>query len=264
MTSTVTVSLRSLVVTTTVIVALVGAYTVGSARADAGGAQGAQPVGAVAETTGATGDDAVFVRGTGEATGVPDQLRFTVTARATADDVSAAVAEANATSRKVLAALRGHQVARRDVQTTGLSIHPVYDYSDEGPPRITGYAASERFSVLVRDLAKAGEALSAAVDAGGNAVRLNGVRLQIGDQEALLREARAQAFAEAKAKAEQYARAAGRELGELTSVREGVSAPRSELRAFGRQRALADLAQVPIRAGSEELEVSVSLVWAFA
>ena len=262
MSTTVTVSLRSLVVTVAVVTSLAAAYTVGSARADSAEKQ---PVSTVAAVPGAEQDTGVFVRGSGAATGVPDQLRFSFSAQATEPDVSAALAQAGAAARRVLSALRAHGITRRDVETTGLSLQPVYDYSDDGPPLITGYRASQRFSVLVRELPRAGEALAAAVEAGGNAVRLSGVRLEIGDQQALLRQARAQAFAEAKAKAQQYAEAAGRRLGQLVSVREGVSSQPPDTReSLALGRVSADLRALPVQAGEEEVRVDVSLVWAFA
>jgi uncharacterized protein len=262
MSTTVTVSLRSLVVTVAVMTSLAAAYTVGSARA---GSTDQRPVGAVAPVAGAEQDDGIVVRGSGAATGVPDRLRFSFSSQATDADVSAAVAQAGAAARRVLSALQAHGVARRDVQTTGLSLQPVYDYGGDGPPLITGYRASQRFSVLVRELPRAGAALAAAVEAGGNAVRLSGVRLEIGDQQALLRRARARAFAEAKAKAQQYAAAAGRRLGRLVSVREGVSGRPPDTRdSLLLGRAIGDLQSLPVRAGEEEITVDVSLVWAFA
>jgi uncharacterized protein YggE len=263
--STFTVGVRGLVVTAALsavaVTGLTAAYTVGAARADE---PATQPVSTVAATPETSAQSGAVVRGEGTATGVPDQIRISLAANATADDVSAALAETNRAAHRVLRTLREHDVDRRDVQTTGLSLHPVYDYSDEGPPQITGYAASQRFSVLLRDLRTGGAAIGAAVTAGGDAVRLSGVRLQIGDEAALLREARAAAFADARAKAEQYAAASGRELGEVVTVREGVSRQRSVLPDFGLARSALDVAKVPIRAGSEEVTVRVSLVWAFA
>ncbi|MDQ4085585.1 MAG: SIMPL domain-containing protein [Actinomycetota bacterium] len=262
MSTTVTISLRSLVATATIVTMAAAAYTVGSARADSARPQ---PVATVVPTAGPE-QDGIFVRGSGAATGVPDRLRFSFGSHATASDVSAALARAGAATRRVLSALRAHDVARRDVQTTGLSLHPVFDHGGDGPPQITGYAASQRFSVLVRELPRAGEALAAAVEAGGNAVRLSGVRLEVDDPQALLRQARARAFAEARAKARQYAHAAGRRLGELVSVHEGVSArpPAQRGLGVGLEALARDLQAVPVRPGQEEVTVDVSLVWALA
>jgi uncharacterized protein YggE len=256
MRSTVTVSFRSLVFTTAVAIAVVAAYVVGSAQS------GGSPAFA-AEGSASSDTPSIVMTGTGEATGVPDQLVFSLTVRTSASDVSQALASANTATRNVLRAVSEHGVARRDVQTTGLSIEALYDYSGNGPPVITGYSASESLSVLVRSLPDAGSVIGTAVKAGGNAVRLHDVRLQIGDEDALLHAARDKAFAEAKAKAEQYAAASGRQLGEVTSVREVHVTPRITP-VYGAALASADLSKVPIRAGSVDLKVTVSVVWSFA
>ena len=74
---------------------------------------------------------------------------------------------------RVLAALKEHGVDKGDVQTTGLSMDPVYDYPDYGPPVLRGYRVSERASVLVDELRQGGAAVTAAVAAGGNDVRVD-------------------------------------------------------------------------------------------
>ena len=254
---TVTVDLRSLVATAATAVAVLAAYAVGSAQtgtASAVASPGPAPISAAT----------IVMTGTGESTGVPDRLEFSLDVHTRAGDVSTALRSANRATRHVLRAVRAQDVAPKDVQTTGLSLNPTYDYSSDGPPVITGYAVTESMSVLVRSLPDAGATVSAAVDAGGNAVRLHGVRLEIGDQGALLHRARAGAIEDARAKASQYAAAAGRTLGEVTSVRE-VHVNQSISRAY--PRAALDSAvtgSVPIRAGSADLKVSVSVVWSFA
>lgn len=253
MRSTITVSVRSLVVGAVAATAVVLAYVVGSVQS--GG-----PPAFAAAARGAS--DAIVMTGSAEASAVPDQLTFSLSIGANAGDVSTALHSSNRVTRNVLRAVRARGIDVRDVQTTGLSINANYDYSDEGPPVLTGYHASQELSVLVRSLPDAGSTISAAVGAGGNNVRLHGVQLQIGDKEALLREARGAAFAEAKAKAEQYAEASGSQLGDVTSVRE-VSAKSSAPQAYRTAGYARDLSSVPIRAGSAELKVTVSVVWSF-
>lgn len=123
-------------------------------------------------------------------------------------------------------------MATKDVHTTGLSINATYDYSGDGPPVITGYAVTQSMSVLVRDFSRAGATISAAVGAGGNAVRLHEVRLQIGD---------------------------------VSSVREvNVSPSMDKVYRSAAFDTAASPASVPIRAGQAELQVTVSVVWSFA
>jgi uncharacterized protein YggE len=258
MRTSVTFTVRSLVITAAVTLAVLAAYVIGSTQAATSTAAAAQ-VPASADTP------SIVMTGSGEATGTPDQLKFSLAVRTTASDVSTALASANATTRRVLDAVHGQGVDSEDIQTTGLSIHTTYDYSNEGPPVITGYAVSESMSVTVRKLPDAGATISAAVSAGGNSVRLHNVRLQIGDEDALMDEARASAIDEARAKAEQYAVAAGRELGEVTSVREVHISP-SGREVYGLTAASdsAYLSKVPIRAGTAEVDVTVSVVWSLA
>lgn len=255
--NTVSFSVRSLVMTVATALAMLAAYLMGSTQP---GTSSALAAGASA----AVDKPHIVMTGKGEITGVPDQVAFALDVHASASDVSMALTSASATTRRIVKTLRAHDVAFKDVQTTGLSIHPVLDYSGDGPPVVTGYAATQSMGVLVRDLSKAGVAISAAVEAGGNAVRLHDVKLQIGDRDALLARARTAAFDEARAKAAQYAAEAGMQLGDVASVREVQvrSAPQPVYRA-----ALAgttDATAVPIRAGRAELAVTVSVAWAFA
>lgn len=261
MQSTVTVSLRSVVLALVAALALVLAYLLGTAAS--GGTQSA--VAAPAAQAQAIGDmPSIVATGTGTVTGVPDQLAFGVGVNRTAADVSTALRLANASTRSVLRALEEQGVPREDVQTTGLDIDVRYDYGEYGPPTIIGYAASQRLSVLVQDLPAAGEAIGAVAEAGGNAIRLNDVRLQIGDRDGLVRKARAAAIEEAQAKAAQYAAATGSELGAVLSIQEGSPKGGGRMVAESLSYAAArDMAStVPVRAGSEELDVTVSVAYA--
>lgn len=257
MSASITVSVRSLLVGVVTTTAVGASYLVGSTQAGS-------PRAYAAEDPAAPENSSIVMTGSGEAHGVPDELAFSMSVNTNATDVSTALTQANHVTRRVLRAVHDQGIASRDVQTTGLSIHPNYDYSGEGPAVITGYGVSQRLSVLVRTLSDGGATISAAVSAGGNAVRLSGVHLQIADTDDLMRRARAAAFAEARAKAEEYAQASGRQLGAVTSVRE-VSAHQPEGVALGRVAAAMDqLSSVPIRAGSADLRVIVSVVWSFA
>ncbi len=263
MASTISISVRSLLVAVAVCAAVVIAFLLGSVRQD--GARAASAAAPTATTqTNASDRPTIVMSGSGEATTVPDQLTFSVDVRKTATNVSTALNQASRTTRAVLEAVAAQGVDREDVQTTGLDIHATYDYSGEGAPVITGYAVSQRMSVLVRSLPDSGDAISAAAAAGGNAIRLHGVKLRVGDEPGLLRKARDAAIADARAKAEQYAAASGQSLGEVLSVREsgGRQAPKVGFAQAAAYDRMAGLSAVPIRAGSADLSVSVSVVWA--
>lgn len=249
------VSVRSLVLGAATALAVLAAYLIGSGNNDVITASAAEGEAIEART--------IVMTGTGEATGVPDQLTFRLSVNKKADDVADALDDANATMRRVLAALKGEGVARKDVQTTGLSIRPDYDYSSSGPPVLTGYVVTESAAVLVRDLGNSGTALTAAASAGGNSVRVHSLGLKIGDRDELMSQARDDAVAAAQAKAEQYAEATGQSLGLVASLREVRATPAPTYGLLSGRTASLDMAysKVPIRAGSKDLKVTVAIVW---
>ena len=206
-----------------------------------------------------TGVLGVDVGGSGSASGVPDVLRFTVGVEVSAPTVDAAVTAANAAQSRVIAAVEKRGLAARDVQTASVRIDPRYD--DKGQ-RITGYVVAQDVRVTVRDLSTAGATMSAAVAAGGDASRLYGVTFEIDDADALRREARDAAFAEAQAKAEQYARLAGRSLGAVQSIREHVRPTSSPYPVAEVARTADASASMPIEPGSSEVTVDVQVRWA--
>lgn len=233
----------------------VAAYVVGGAHGSPAGAASSS------KDTSRT----IVMEGEGKATGVPDMMRFTVGVSVTRPDVGDAISEANKTMKKVLVALKGRGIKGRDVKTTGLSVEPTYDYSNNAQ-RLTGYAVNERVRVKVRHLSASGKAISTVADAGGNATRISGILLDISDRSALLKQARMAAMANAREKAGEYAEAGDVSLGHLVSLKEIQTAAPSEPvqadylgSADGAMRASAP---VPVQAGQQQLDVQVQVVWA--
>ena len=261
---TMTVSIRGVLVAAVVLLALLAAYLLGGAGGVAAPPAGATPAPA-AETAAA---DARRLRmvGNGEATVVPDQLGFTLSVTAKRPTLDDALGRASGTMRRVLGALSDQGVRAADVQTTGLQMYPEYDYPAYGPAVLTGYRVTQRARVTVRELARGGEAVSAAVGTGGDGVRVTDIRLGVSDVEAALGKARDAAVAAATTKAEQYAAATGQQLGEVLGLREVRSdTPRraSVDLQYAADEVAGTLAALPVRAGREDLDVRVEVVWAF-
>ncbi len=108
-------------------------------------------------------------------------------------------------------------------------------------------------------LGAAGGLMTAAVDSGGNAARLSGVWFALEDDEELLAAARDKAYAQARDKAGQYARLAGKELGEVAAISEDLTPGPWPL-----AQANADMATagpVPLEPGSTNVSVSVRVRW---
>ncbi len=258
---TVTVSIKGLLVTAVVLLALLVAYLLGGA----GGAAPA-PAQAAPASERPVREDVRTLRmvGTGEATVVPDQLGFTLSVTSKQPALDDALGQSSATMRRVLAALADQGVRDADVQTTGLQMYPEYDYPSYGPPVLTGYRVTQRARVVVRELARGGEAVSTAVETGGNGVRVTDIRLGVSDPDAALGRARDAAVEAATAKAEQYAAATGQTLGEVLGLREvGGGTPRPQPVLSFQAAARDELAALPVRAGRDDLDVKVEVVWAF-
>ena len=223
---------------------------------------------AAAATTGtsspSTTSSGITVTGSGKVTGKPDTLQLDLGVVASGKTVSAALSAASAAEAKVQKALRAGGVAEADLQTSGLSIQPDYAYGKSGQPIPRGYQVTESVSAKLRNLAKAGNVISAAVAAGGNAVRINGISLDLEDTGSLVSAARDSAFADARTKAEQYAKAAGRGLGGVVGISEEVQNPSPIY--YGRYAATtAAPAMAPmIAAGTQDVSVMVTVVFAFA
>ena len=263
-----TLSTTGLLVAALAVLALVVAYLLGGGGATTPPAQAVPATQAAA----ATGSEprTLTMSGAGEATAVPDQVTIDLSVRMRRPELDQALAAASSTMTRVLAALRKQGVQRKDVQTTGLEMYPVYDYPRYSPPVLTGYRVTQRAAVLVRELRTAGGAVSAAIDAGGNAARVGDIALKVGDPEKALGEARRLAVEEATLKAQEYAEATGQDLGAVMTLREVTSTSRSAIdqRTISYDAAalrdVAETAALPVSAGRADLGVRVEVVWELA
>jgi uncharacterized protein YggE len=156
---------------------------------------------------------------TGEVSRVPDVARITAGVATVAPTATAALAQNATQMASVRAALRRAGIADRDIQTSSINLYPDYRQDPQGNnPQITGYRASNEVSVKFRDIAATGKILDALVAQGAN--QINGPMLAIDKPEAALDEARTLALANARARAELYARALGKRVGRILSISE--------------------------------------------
>ena len=162
----------------------------------------------------------------------------------------------NAAMGKVLQALKGAGIEEKDVQTSRLSLQPQSAPNRSGPSAIAGYRASNRVTIRVRDVAKVANVIDTLVGAGAN--EIGGINFVVSQASKLLDEARERAVADARRKAEIYARAAGVTLGAPLSIsEEGNSAP-----VPYRRMAAGMAVSAPVAQGEETLQVTVSVSWA--
>ncbi len=241
--------------------AVVAAYLVGDSHAGA-----APPAPApIVQTAATAGVDpastGITVTGTGTATGTPDALLLDIGVQVDRSDVGRALADASSALSNVRAALTAHGVADADLQTAGLSIQPDYQNGSSTP---TGYSVSATLTAKLRNLSGAGAAITTAAAAGGDATRIDGVSFDLQDDSSLLASARSAAFADAKARAVQYAAAAHRTLGPVIRITESAPATTPIYSGAASGSAPARGPSVPIDPGTSQLSASVMVVFALS
>ncbi|MER7205879.1 SIMPL domain-containing protein [Streptosporangium sp. NPDC000239] len=196
--------------------------------------------------------DQVTVVGEGSVSSAPDVMRLNTGVEVRHASASQAFAEARAAAARLTTALRGAGVAAEDLRTNELSLGPEY----ETYPKVSAYRAAQGVEAVVRDLESADRVIEAAV-AVGEEVRLNGLSFEVSDSRGALGAARDLAFADARARAEQYARLAGRRLGRVVAIaEENVTPPRpvSYGAGFAAEKA-------SVSPGQQTVSVSVRVVY---
>ena len=206
----------------------------------------------------------------GKSTRTPDLAVFNagvVTQGATASEALSA----NSTAmNRVIATLKKAGIADRDIQTSQISLNPIYSQPEYGPngvprqePRITGYQAVNNVSIRSRNVAGFGKVLDALVASGANQV--NGPSFQMAEPAAALDEARLDAMKDARARAELYARAAGLRVVRIVSISEsGGFAPPQPVYARAMKAEMDAPPPPPIAVGEVEAEVSLSVQFELA
>lgn len=156
--------------------------------------------------------NAITVNGEGEAIALPDIASFSFSVSMDADTVSEAQSGVTAKMDAILRALKDLGIEEKDIKTSDYSFYPKYVYTPiycvttpcpGGRQTQDGYTASHSVSVKVRDTENAGQALAVAGEQG--ATNLSSISFTVDDQDKIIDEARAEAIADAKEKAEMLA-----------------------------------------------------------
>jgi len=201
----------------------------------------------------------ITTTGNGTVSVVPDAVKVSATVSVLGATSKAALASANTTSVAVRKALTANKIAARDIATQSISVYPEYSYPDNANPVISGYRASQSFSITVRAALTAGAVVDAIVDAGGANVMINGASPFVLDNEKATDLARAAAVKSAKAKATSYAKLLGVKLGRVVFLNE-QSSP-NPFPVFG-VSAKAEDSATQIDLGQQEVTVLVTVRWA--
>ena len=210
----------------------------------------------------ADGDDAggISVSGEGVAVAAPDTASLNLGVSALAASARQARDDAAALMTGLIASISDNGIAEKDYHTSQFSIDPEIDFRPNGDQVIRGYRVTSALSVKVRELDRVGEVIDDAVDAVGDDIRVQGVTFSIEDIGALQSEARAQAMADAGAKAQELAELAGVDLGKPVTISESSAGGMPPM--FLQAAAVGgDRASTPISPGQLEITVNVQVTY---
>ena len=166
----------------------------------------------------------VTVAGAGAATAVPDTALLQLGVETRGPTPAEALDACGRALEQLAAALdaEGVEPARRT--TGGLELHEDWETRQPGRGPVA-YQAGARLTVRLDRPARAGRVAAATVAAGGDAARVNGLELVVGDLAAVAAAARDAAWRDALARAGQYAALAGSALGPVLEIKETPPPP---------------------------------------
>ena len=204
----------------------------------------------------------ISVSGAGAVTITPDIAVLNLGVEVTRPTVAEAREQAAVANAAIRGSLESNGVAEKDIATQFFNIRPQMIFRREETPEITGFTVSNQLRIAVREIDDVSKVLDDAVEAGGDAVRVNGISFEVDEPERFLGEARQEAMADARQRAEQLAQLAGVALGKVRSISEsgGFPPPVFQRAAIGGDFALAEAA-TPISPGETEITLTVHVVY---
>lgn len=221
-------------------------------------------------------DRQVTVVGNGSVEGVPDTFTVQFGIEFTAPDLITATDLTNRRTADVVDTLVDAAVERSDITTTNVTAEPIMapptptdtdttstqtttpqttDGTTDVPSvRPIAYRATNSLSVTVEEPADGPRVLAMIIDRGGDALRLYSVNYSIADDSIMVQDARANAFNDAKDRAEQFATLSNLQLGQVISI--------SEVAGSGPVPAESRLTtEVPLEPGTQTVSFSVTVIW---
>jgi len=200
----------------------------------------------------------ITVTGVGTSTVTPDAVRFFASVSVVAKSNKEALASGSKSATAVRGALRDNGIATKDIKTSSLTVYPEYNYTQDRGQELLGYRATQSFTVVIRKADNAGVVIDAAVSAGGDLLQVNGIAPFLLNGAAATEKAREAAVADARARANSYAKYLGASLGRVISLTE-VNAPVYNFPIMAKGAAAEDATQIDL--GETEVTVTVTVRW---
>jgi hypothetical protein len=203
-----------------------------------------------------TKTDTFSVTGEGKVSVPPDIAVISAGVQAQGTTVKIAQDQLNKNMNAVSAAVKAAGVGSKDIQTSGYSIYPTYDYR-AGGQKITGYQASSNLTIKVRAIDTTNSVIDAATAAGAN--QIGGISFDVDDKTKVQNEARQKAVTDAKSKAENAARIAGFYLGKIINYSEDFGNAPRPIPMMAKADSTGTEVPTQVEPGSNEITVTVTL-----
>lgn len=199
----------------------------------------------------------VAVTGSATVTAVPDTASFQVGVNTNGPTPGAALSANNARIALVQNALISGGVAKKDIQTSNLSVSPTTNNTGV----ITGYYASDTLNVTMPNSSKVGVVIDSAVKAGGTGAQLSGISFTLSHNGAALKMARAQALQNALSIAQSLGTTGKFHVGKIKRLTDNESQNTPPPIMYGSAASDALKTSVPIQSGTESVNVQVNVVY---
>jgi uncharacterized protein len=197
----------------------------------------------------------VVIEGSAEASMTPDRASITIGVETEGKDAATVKKDNDRAIRGIFESLASAGIDAKDIQTSNLTLEPVYNWRPEGRREFVKYVMRNTVHVTIRDLAKLDRVLDVAVTKGGNLI--NSIDFEVSNANAVRDSLRAAAARNAKAKAQQLAEAVGAKVGKVLQLSE-MSSPQP-MPVFRKAMMMADAESAPtVAAGQMEIKVIVN------
>lgn len=207
--------------------------------------------------TESTSTGRITVLGQGSSGVTPDAVQVTLSVQSVEADLASALAQLLTSMADLTAVLDAHEVPEAARQTTGFSLEPHWDSQQN---QVNGFEGRQGVRVRLSQVDQLGPLVTAAAQAAGDRLQVGQIELVVSDPSAAATLARTAALTDARAKAEQWAAQAGRQVGELVQLTEtmGGSTP-VPIATRGK---MMDLAAAAINPGSSSIEAQLQVEYA--
>lgn len=209
-------------------------------------------------------DTRIAVNGTGEVRVSADTAVISLGVNARDKDVRKAQQNVNETIAAIRAALIDAGVKEENINTDFINIYAIYEYTED-QEQISAYNANSTLAIKVTEMESVGSIIDVCFAAGANT--LNGISFSASDTTEAESDAMKKAFADAKAKAEVLAEAAGLKIKGIEEISEGgVYSYENTVgnmynRDFGMEEAKADIGGTVVQSAKLIVSASVSITF---